>query len=345
MCKIFEVLKLLPEIPNMESALQALLGQVPPGNVTTYGDLAESLGNRIAARWVGHYMMHHNHRPGCGCHRVVLASGELGRYIDGGPAAKLRRLRADGVGVKRESVDLDVWQLPVEQFVCDRPLETLRRTQETQTAMVSLRTRTQIPKLVGGVDVSYPTPTQGVAGYALVELETGRLAWSTTIQQTVTFPYITSYLAFRELPILLELLNAVNAAGRLADLLLVDGSGILHQRHAGVASHLGVTASMATIGVTKRLLCGSVDLAGMDPEESRPVVHEGRQVGVALRPTPGSRRPIFISPGHRVNLAFSECVVRRLMFGRRLPEPLYWADRLSRSAGRNISPGSKVRKS
>ena len=62
--------------------------------------------------------------------------------------------------------------------------------------------------------------------------------------------------------------------------------------------------------------------------------HEGRRIGVAIRPTAGSRRPIFVSPGHRVNLAFSECVVRRLILGRRLPEPLYWADRLSRRAGR-----------
>ena len=335
MCKNSKVSELLREIPNMESALQALLGQVPPGNVTTYGDLAEALGNRIAARWVGHHMMHHDHHPGCGCHRVVRASGELGGYIDGGPAAKQRRLRAEGVGVKRESVDLDVFRLPAEQFICDRPLETLQRTQEALTALVSLRTRKRIPKLVGGVDVSYPTPTEGIAGYALVELETGRLAWSTTVHQTVNFPYITSYLAFRELPILLELLKAVNVAGRPADLLLVDGSGILHQRHAGVASHLGVTATVATIGVTKKLLCGSVELAGMEPEESRPVVHEGRQIGIALRPTAGSRRPIFVSPGHRVNVAFSECVVRRLMLGRLLPEPLYWADRLSRGAGRN----------
>ena len=68
----------------------------------------------------------------------------------------------------------------------------------------------------------------------------------------------------------------------------------------------------------------------MAPGESRPIEYEDRLAGVALRPTPGSRRPIFISPGHRVNLAFCEAVVRRLLTGHRLPEPLHWADRLSR---------------
>ena len=52
---------------------------------------------------------------------------------------------------------------------------------------------------------------------------------------------------------------------------------------------------------------------------------------MALRPTAGSLRPIFISPGHRVDVAFCEQLVRRLLTGRRLPEPIYWADRLSRS--------------
>ena len=64
--------------------------------------------------------------------------------------------------------------------------------------------------------------------------------------------------------------------------------------------------------------------------ESRPVIHEDRPIGVALRPTAGSRRPIFISPGHRVDLPFCEQLVRQLLTGHRLPEPLYWADRFSK---------------
>ena len=91
---------------------------------------------------------------------------------------------------------------------------------------------------------------------------------------------------------------------------------------------------MATIGVTKKLLCGSVQLGGLGPRESRPVMLGDRLIGVALRGTGASRRPIFISPGHRTDLAFAERVVRQLLVGRRLPEPLYWADRLSRTASK-----------
>ena len=162
----------------------------------------------------------------------------------------------------------------------------------------------------------------------------GRPVWHTTLRRSVIFPYITSYLSFRELPLLLELLDSVRAVGRGCDVLLVDGSGMLHHRHAGIATHLGVVANQATIGVTKKLLCGQVDIADMTPLESRPVVLEGRAIGAAIRPTAGSHRPIFISPGHRLDAAFAENVVRRLLRGRRLPEPLYWADRFSRAAAR-----------
>jgi deoxyribonuclease V len=70
--------------------------------------------------------------------------------------------------------------------------------------------------------------------------------------------------------------------------------------------------------------------------EARPVVQGDRPTGLALRPTAGSLRPIYVSPGHGVDLAFAERVVRRLLLGRRLPEPLYWADRLSRRCAKNI---------
>ena len=258
----------------------------------------------------------------------------MGRYIAGSVGEKAKRLEADGVPVESDVVDLARFGFDPGQFVGERPLAHLKRFQEELTAKVSLRASRRMPVTIGGVDVSYPTPDEGVAGYALVEFESGQVVWSTTVRRPIRFPYISSYLAFRELPILLSLLEVVRGAGRLADVLLVDGSGILHPRRAGVASHLGVVASVPTIGVTKKLLSGEVRLEGLQPHESRRVLQENRPAGVALRPTSSGRRPIFVSPGHRMNLALAESVVRRLLLGRRLPEPLYWADRLSRQAAR-----------
>ncbi len=316
------------EVPDLARHLRGLIEQIPAGRVTTYGTLADALGDRIAARWVGHFALHHDHSPPCACHRIVRAGGQLGQYIDGGQEAKARRLSAEGVEVRGNAVDLG--RFGFDRFVSEKPLERLRRAQEEASAKVSLRPRRRIPRLLGGVDVSYPGRDKATAAYALVETDSGQLVYSTVLQRPVAFPYISSYLAFRELPILLELLSEVRAVGHMSEVLLVDGSGILHPRHVGIATHLGVVASLPTIGVTKKLLCGRVDIEDMQPEESRPVVFEGQLAGVALRPTSGSRRPIFVSPGHRVDVAFAERLVRRVLIGRRLPEPVYWADRLSR---------------
>ncbi len=321
--------ELLPEIPDLVQCLQALLAQVPAGRVTTYGTLAEALGNPIAARWVGYFALHHDHTAGCRCHRIVRADGGLGKFIGGSERAKARLLTAEGVRVAGSAVDLA--KFGHDRFVTGRPLEELKRAQESLVKRVSLRPRKRIPKLVAGVDVSYPTASEGIAAYALVETKTGRLVWSKAIRRPVAFPYITTYLSFRELPLLLDLIEEVRTAGKMAEVLLVDGSGVLHHRHAGIAAHLGVAASLPTIGVTKKLLCGKVNIEGMRPRESRPVLLGEEPAGVAIRTSEGSRRPIFISPGHRLDLAYSECLVRQLLIGRRLPEPLYWADRLSRT--------------
>jgi deoxyribonuclease V len=299
--------------------------------VTTCGDLAKALGDRIAARWVGYFALHHDHRPACACHRIVRVGGVLGGYTAGSMQDKAKRLANEGIVLRQGTIDLD--RFGFQDFVTDRPLEPLRQAQESIQRHIVLRPRRRIPKFIGGVDVAYPEPEVGVAAYALVETETGKLVWSTTVRRRVVFPYITSYLSFREIPILLELLDEVRTAGRMAEVVMVDGTGILHHRRAGIASHLGVVASLPTIGVTKKLLCGKVDIEEMAPGESRPVVLENQLTGVAIRPTSGSRRPIFLSPGHRVDVVFCEQIARRLLIGRRLPEPIYWADRLSRSGG------------
>jgi deoxyribonuclease V len=318
------------DLPDLPRKLRDLIAQVPAGRVTTCGALAEALGNPIAARWVGYFLLHHHHSDSCLCHRVVRGGGGLGSYLAGDTKAKAQRLQEEGVVIRGDTVELAACRF--EQFSSDRPLEKLKQVQERLVGQVSLRPRHRIPALVGGVDVSYGNEDYGVAAYVLVETASNQLVWSKTIRRQILFPYITTYLAFREVPILLELLAEVREAERLAPMLLVDGSGVLHQRHAGIAAHLGVVAAIPTVGVTKKLLCGQVDLRNIGLEESRPVMHEEHLVGVALRTSPRSRRPIFISPGHRVDLAFAERLVRRLLSGHRLPEPLYWADRLSRAA-------------
>ena len=198
----------LPPIPDLPAALRRLIPQVPRGRVTTPGQLAAALGNPVAARWIGHFLLHHEHDADCACHRVVRASGILGPYPCGG-VEKARRLGEDGVSVVDGLIDCK--GRGFDDFACDQPLEKLARFQNRIAKKVSLCRRRGTPRMVGGVDVSYVAGNEGVSAYALIEVATGELVWSTTIRRSVRFPYITSYLTFRELPLLVELIEEVRA--------------------------------------------------------------------------------------------------------------------------------------
>ncbi|MEK6238847.1 MAG: endonuclease V, partial [Planctomycetales bacterium] len=207
---------------------------------------------------------------------------------------------------------------------------TLRREQEKLTDSVSLEPLAQPPRFAAGVDVSYFGDDQGVAAYALVEIASQRVVWSAVITRRIAFPYISTFLAFRETPLLLELLDEVEQAGRAADVVFVDGAGALHPRGAGSASHLGVAADVPTIGVAKTYLCGELDASGLTLGEIRPIMYDGKIRGAAIRPRTGGAKPLYASPGHRTDVETAGRLTAELCVDHRLPEPLYWADRLGR---------------
>jgi methylated-DNA-[protein]-cysteine S-methyltransferase len=85
---------LLVGTPFQHAVWQAM-ARVPAGRVTTYGDIARSIGKPTAFRAVG---------AACGanpvpylvpCHRVVAANGKLGGY-SGGPDIKQDLLKIEG---------------------------------------------------------------------------------------------------------------------------------------------------------------------------------------------------------------------------------------------------------
>ena len=318
----------LLQLPDLFSDLHDLLQQVPRGNVTTYGDLAKALGNVIASRWVASCLLHDEVSASWPSHRVVRADGSLGLYAHGDAEAKADALRADGVRVAKGKVDLN--QFGVRDFQSARPLETLRRLQDELLSQCVLTPDDNAPRTVAGLDVSYGSGNIGVGGYALVDADTGDLLWSTTVECEVNFPYVSSYLAFRELPVLAELLRAAEDAGRLADVYMIDGTGIMHPRRSGIATHLGILADIPTIGITKKLLAGKFNDKDAPPQQPRDVTDGNELLGVALRPRETSKRFIWASPGHRMDVPTATGLTIRLLCGRRLPAPIYWADRLSR---------------
>ena len=152
----------------------------------------------------------------------------------------------------------------------------------------------------------------------------------------VEFPYVPGLLSFREGRPALAALDALEAE---PDLLLVDGSGRLHPRGAGLATHLGVVDGLPAVGVAKSLLCGRPE-ASVDgrPAGWRTPIRADDGValpaGTVLGHAYQSRQydatprinPLYVSPGHRVAPETAVDLVAACCRGYKLPEPTRLAD-------------------
>lgn len=313
-------------LPDLPAVLESLMLRIPAGRVASYGTLAEALGHIRAARWVAEFLVDPPDTLRSVAHRVVRRTGELGAYFDGEPT-KARLLADEGVAFIDGRIPLEEYEF--RDFPEDGPLVELERWQRIVAERVELRPYRYTPTKVAAVDVAYPTSDRGIGGYVLLDTANCQVQWSTTVEVDIPFPYISGFLAYRELPVHAALLREARAAGKLASVLFVDGNGLLHPRRAGVACQLGAMAGLRTIGIGKTLLCGHVDLDAVTPGNPGEIVHDGDVIGTAVRARDGAN-PFFVSPGHRIDVAGATRLARLLVRDHRLPEPIYLADRLGR---------------
>lgn len=94
--------------------------KIPSGKVATYGQVAELAGDKKMARAVGN-ALHKNPEPGIiPCHRVVNSKGELaGEFAFGGPGRQAELLKAEGITVNCDRVDLSEYGIDVERIMSD----------------------------------------------------------------------------------------------------------------------------------------------------------------------------------------------------------------------------------
>ena len=305
-----------------------LIWQVPPGNVTTYGDLARALGDIVAARAVATILTGELDPEDFPIHRVVRKDGTLeGHPL--GEAEKGRRLEVEGVPLEGDRV-WEMGALRMTAFESERPLTELRRIQATLGDRLNLAPLGSRPRTLIGVDVAYPKRGPAEAAAIMVDAATMNILETRWATVEVDFPYIPTYLAFREMPAIETVVEGVDMDGSL---LLVDGQGTLHPRGFGIACHVGVALGIPTIGVAKRLLCGSFDKAVLRREGHAAVMVEGTQAGWAIAPHGNERKTVFASPGHMVSARDALDIVLRSL-GRRQPKPLELAHAAATAARR-----------
>jgi deoxyribonuclease V len=174
------------------------------------------------------------------------------------------------------------------------------------------------PHLIAGIDISAPD-AQGVARGAVVALRYPELSIVEVeiAQGKVTMPYIPGLLSFRESPLILA---ACEKLYNVPDIILIDGQGIAHPRRVGLASHVGLFLDLPTIGCAKSILCGQHRPVGEEAGSHAELLDNGELIGAALR-TKSGVRPIYVSVGHKIDLASALQWVINCCRGYRLPEP------------------------
>ncbi|MBW2090892.1 MAG: deoxyribonuclease V [Deltaproteobacteria bacterium] len=179
-------------------------------------------------------------------------------------------------------------------------------------------------KSVAGIDVGV---RGGMARAAAVVLDFPGLEVMecAVAVRPVAFPYIPGLLSFREGPVILEALGKLTVR---PDLIIFDGQGQAHPRRLGIASHIGLLANLPAIGCAKSRLCGEHDEPDLERGSLAPLVDSGETIGAVVRTRSGVK-PVFVSPGHRVDLPASVKYVLACCKGFRLPETTRWAHRVA----------------
>ena len=174
------------------------------------------------------------------------------------------------------------------------------------------------PRSVAGVDVSYEKHGDlFFAGVVVLRLPDLTPLDTAAAHARVTFPYIPGLLSFRELPVLLE---AFRRLPLVPDVILVDGQGIAHPRRLGLASHLGLWLGIPTVGCAKSRLCGEHPPPGRRRGDRVPLCQGGEEIGAVLT-TRDNVKPLYISPGHRMDIATAVDLTLACGGRYRLPEP------------------------
>jgi deoxyribonuclease V len=190
--------------------------------------------------------------------------------------------------------------------------------QETLAPLVDATRPLEKFDLVAGCDIAYHLADPVLfAAVVVVQVSDGSVIERRTVTCETSFPYIPGLLSFREIP---ALLNALGELRSVPDAVMLDGQGIAHPRRFGLACHLGLWLDLPCLGCAKSLLIGEYDEPGPNAGDAAPLTVSGEQVGVVLRSAAGAK-PVFVSPGHRIDTASAVAVVRATLSGYRHPTP------------------------
>jgi deoxyribonuclease V len=188
----------------------------------------------------------------------------------------------------------------------------------------SLRERVRLAPLerpvetIAGADISFNKFSETIyAGIVVLRLPTLEVVEEVAIVSETRFPYVPGLLSFRESPAVLEAWEKLKTE---PDAVMFDGQGIAHPRRVGIASHVGLLINRPTLGCAKSVLVGKYEEPPLERGAWTELIDKGETVGAALR-TKRKVKPIYVSPGHLIDLADVIKLTLASDGGYRQPEP------------------------
>jgi len=177
-------------------------------------------------------------------------------------------------------------------------------------------------KTVAGIDTTFlnpwENPTKAISSIIVLDFETMDIIEEVFGEKEIDFPYIPTFLAFRELPSIMEAYQKLKTK---PDIFILDGQGIMHPRKMGIASHFGVITNSVSIGCGKTRLTGNFKEPENKPMAYSEVYIKNQLVGYALR-VKKNTNSIYISPGNNISVESSLKVIIKCIKNYKLPEPV-----------------------
>lgn len=186
-----------------------------------------------------------------------------------------------------------------------------------------------MPNRVAGADLSIARHSRrGYAGLVVLDGVTRETIAEASAAADVVFPYVPGYLSFRELPALVAAWEELQVR---PDAIIFDGQGIAHPRRFGIACHGGLLFDTPSVGCGKSILVGRHGPLGQMHGSTAELVDHGEVVGMAVRTRTGVK-PVYVSPGHLMDLPTAVELVLQMTAGYREPETTRRSHRLVNAA-------------
>lgn len=285
--------------------LNDLINQIPRGKITTFKILSEFLGSQYAIKYILD-----NYKRCKYWYRVVNEKGII--YDE----KQKELLKSEGIEIENNII-LNMEKYLFKDFnIKERILEKYRNIQQELRNKIILEDKFEKIELIGGVDLSYDKDI-GYIVYVLLDKNMNLLEYR-VFKEEIDFPYIPTFLAFREGEPIIKTFNKI----KKPDILFVNGFGIAHPVRLGLATYVGIKLNIPTIGITKSLLYGKIKEDKILDEKN-----ENEILGYVIRKF---GHQIYVSPGNNISLNTSKELSYNYWIKGIYPEPIRIADEISK---------------